>query len=74
MEFGGGGLAVRELLLHDWNAYFQAFARFRDSERAAELREHDLEELGRIARSISERLLGIYRAGEAPSGTAQAIT
>jgi hypothetical protein len=65
MEFGLGSIVVRELLLRDWNAYYKAEARLRDPEREPDLQEQDLEEAGRFAGSISERLLGIYRTGEA---------
>jgi hypothetical protein len=71
LEFGSGSVVVRELLLRDWNAYMKAEARLRDPEKEADLQAQDLEELSLLAASISDRLLGVYRAGAAPAQRVQ---
>jgi KAP family P-loop domain len=71
LEFGSGSVVVRELLLHEWNAYIKAEARLRDPDKEADLQAHDLEELSLLAGSISDRLLGVYRAGAAPAQRVQ---
>jgi hypothetical protein len=71
LEFGSGSVVVRELLLRDWNAYLKAEARLREPEKEADLQAQDLEELSLLAGSISDRLLGVYRAGAAPAQRVQ---
>jgi hypothetical protein len=65
LEFGWGSIVMREFVLHDVNACKELHDRLLNPERPAELQEQDLNELNRLARSISERLLQIYRTGEA---------
>lgn len=68
-EFGHGSLLVRDLVFRDWQDLNRAVDVYlRDPERLENLQEPDVEELNRLARSISERLLRIYRRGEAARG------
>jgi KAP family P-loop domain len=71
-EFGFGSLGVRDVIYRDWVKLMDAVKVYlQDPKRLEDLQEDveelNLEELNRLARSISDRLLRIYRKGEAPS-------
>jgi KAP family P-loop domain len=67
LEFGSGSLSVRNLLERDLREFIRIEARLRESESDPQHRLQDLEELSRLATSMLDRLLDIYRAGAAGS-------
>ena len=68
LEFGWGSLVLRDLVYEDWRATQELRPQLLDPEGSADHRKRDLEELNRLAQSISERLRRIYRTGEARRG------
>jgi hypothetical protein len=69
LEWGMGSLLMRDTVERDLHRYDEAATRLKDPERPEELRREDLDEMNRLAQSIQERLMRIYRAREAPSAT-----
>jgi hypothetical protein len=65
MEFGWGSEVMRDLVRRDVMAAKKLWTGILDPDKPNHLQEDDLEELNSLARSISDRLLRIYRAGEA---------
>jgi hypothetical protein len=65
MEFGWGSMVMRRLVEEDLNAAKELWTALLDPKKATDLHDNDLEELNRLARSISDRFLRIYRTGEA---------
>jgi hypothetical protein len=69
LEFGWGSRVPIELVNQEIRAALALKPRLLDPERSAELHKRDLEELSRLAQSISERLRETYRTGEARQGS-----